>query len=245
MKKITLSLLVAISCFADVNSDDFSEFDKNYSKSDTEVFDPLSGYNRVMTDFNDYVYTNILIPTAKGYAYIIPEEARIAIDHFFDNLMYPVRVVNNLLQLKFQNSLEESERFVVNTLWGLGGFMDPATNELKIASHKEDFGQTLGYYGMGEGFSIVLPFLGPSNARDLLGLTADSYVSALNSTGKSDLNYKIPNNLLESVSIKTFDVINETSLNPNQYETIKKDALDLYPFLRDIYTQSRQKQIEE
>ena len=245
MKKIAFSLLIAITCFAELNNDDFSEFDKNYSKSDVEVFDPLSGYNRIMTDFNDYVYTNILIPTAKGYAYIVPEEARIAIDNFFNNLMFPVRVVNNLLQLKFTNSLEETQRFVVNTLWGLGGFMDPATNELKIPAHKEDFGQTLGYYGVQDGFPIVLPFLGPSNARDLIGFTADSYISALNSTGKSDINYKIPNNLLETVSIKTFDVINETSLNPNQYETIKKDALDLYPFLRDVYSQVRKKQIEE
>lgn len=245
MKKITLSLLIAISCYAEVNNDQFSEFDKDYAKSDVEVFDPLSGYNRFMTDFNDKFYTNIVIPIAKAYAYVIPETARIGIDNFFDNIMFPVRFVNNLLQLKFQNSLEESERFVVNTLWGLGGFMDPATNELKIGEHKEDFGQTLGYYGIGEGFPIVFPFLGLSNARDFVGLTADSYVSALNSTGKSDINYKIPDNLLQTVAIKSFDVVNSTSLNPDQYETIKKDALDLYPFLRDIYSQMRKKQIEE
>lgn len=241
MKKITFSLLLTISCFANTTSDDFSEFDK----SDAEIFDPLSGYNRVMTSFNDYFYTNILIPTAKGYAYVIPEDGRIAIDNVFDNMMFPVRFVNNLLQLKFQNSLEETERFLINSLWGLGGILDSATKELDIKEHKEDFGQTLGFYGVGEGFPIVLPFLGPSNLRDSIGIIPDSYVSVLSSTGQSDINYKIPDNLVQSISIKTFDVVNKTSLNPNQYETIKKDALDLYPFLRDIYSQARKKQIEE
>lgn len=245
MKKVTLSLLVAISCFANVNNDQFSEFDNTYSNLDVEVFDPLSGYNRIMTNFNDYFYTNILIPTAKGYAYIVPEDGRIAIDNVFNNLMFPVRFVNNLLQLKFQNSLEESERFVINSLWGLGGILDSATKELDIKAHKEDFGQTLGFYGVGEGFPIVLPFLGPSNLRDSIGIVGDSYVSALSSSGQSDINYKIPNDLVQSTAIKTFEVVNKTSLNPNQYEAIKKDALDLYPFLRDIYSQARKKQIEE
>ena len=241
MKKITFSLLMAISCFANTNTDDFSEFDK----SDAEIFDPLSGYNRIMTSFNDYFYTNILIPTSKGYAYVVPEDGRIAIDNVFDNMMFPVRFVNNLLQLKFQNSLEETERFVINSLWGLGGILDSATKELDIKEHKEDFGQTLGFYGVGEGFPIVLPFFGPSNLRDSIGIIPDSYVSALSSTGQSDINYKIPDNLVQSISIKAVDVVNKTSLNPNQYETIKKDALDLYPFLRDVYSQARKKQIQE
>ena len=233
MKKITLSLLIAVSCFANTNNDDFSEFDK----SDTEIFDPLSGYNRYMTNFNDYFYTNILIPTAKGYAYVIPEDGRIAIDNVFDNIMFPVRFVNNLLQLKFQNSLEETERFVINSLWGLGGILDSATKELNIKEHKEDFGQTLGFYGVGEGFPIVLPFLGPSNLRDFVSIVPDSYVSALSSSGQNDLNYKVPDNLVQSISIKTFDVVNKNSLNQNQYEIIKKDAIDLYQFIRDIYSQ--------
>ena len=239
MKKITLSLLVTISCFATTNDNETT------NKQDNEIFDPLSGYNRFMTDFNDKIYTNIIIPIAKGYAYVIPQEARIGIDNFFDNIMYPVRFVNNLLQLKFENSFEETQRFVVNSLWGLGGFMDPATNELNIKEHKEDFGQTLGYYGVGEGFPVVLPILGQSNLRDFTAFTADSYVSVLSSTGKSDLAYKIPNNLLETTAIKTFEVINETSLNPNKYEEMKKNVPDLYPFLRDAYSQLRKKQISE
>jgi phospholipid-binding lipoprotein MlaA len=231
---------------SNTNNDDLETgFDSEFSTKNKEVFDPLSGYNRYMTTFNDKVFLNVLNPISKGYAYITPEPIRIGINNFFENIMFPVRFSNNLLQLKFQNSSEELERFVINSLWGLGGVLDSATNELHIKSHKEDFGQTLGFYGVGEGFPIVLPFLGPSNLRDTLGIIPDSYVSVLSTTGSSDLNYKIPNNLLQEVGIKTFDTINSTSLTLGEYESIRKDALDLYPFLRDIYSQARKKQIEE
>lgn len=243
MKNIILLLLLVNFSFA--NNDFMEDFDSEFSDKTGEIFDPLSGYNRAMTTFNDKLIINVLVPVSKSYAYVVPQTARTGIDNFFENLRFPIRFVNNLLQLKFENSAEELGRFLVNTLWGLGGFMDPATKELNMKAHKEDFGQTLGFYGVGEGFHIVLPFFGPSNLRDTIGLTTDGIVSPVNSIGENALHYKIPNNFLETAGIKTFDVINSTSLNPNQYELLKKDALDLYPFLRDIYTQARKKQIEE
>ena len=247
MKNIIILFALTIFCFADEKyNDDFTQdFDSEFTNNNVEIFDPLSGYNRLMTNFNDKVYINVLNPISEGYAYVVPQTARIGVDHFFDNLMFPVRFTNNLLQLKFQNSAEELERFVVNTLWGLGGFLDPATNELKINAHKEDFGQTLGFYGVGEGFPVVLPFLGPSNVRDIVGIAGDSYISPLTVTGNEDIKYKIPNNLEQQIGIQAFDVVNSTSLKLGQYESLKKDALDLYPFLRDIYSQARKKQIEE
>ncbi len=248
MKKYIILILLVIFSYAneDTTNNNFeNEFDSEFSTKKEEVFDPLSGYNRVMTTFNDKLFINVLNPISKGYAYVTPEPIRIGINNFFENIMFPVRFTNNLLQLKFQNSAEELERFVVNTLWGLGGFLDPATNELKINAHKEDFGQTLGFYGVGEGFPVVLPFLGPSNVRDIVGIVGDSYVSPLTVTGNEDIKYKIPNNLEQQIGIQTFDVVNSTSLKLGQYESLKKDALDLYPFLRDIYSQARKKQIEE
>ena len=243
MKNIILLLLLVNFSFA--NNDFMEDFDSEFSDKTGEIFDPLSGYNRAMTTFNDKLIINVLVPVSKSYAYVVPQTARTGIDNFFENLRFPIRFVNNLLQLKFENSAEELGRFLVNTLWGLGGFMDPATKELNMKAHKEDFGQTLGFYGVGEGFHVVLPFLGPSNLRDIAGLAADSYVNPLTVTGDNDLKYKIPNTLLEQVGIQTFDVINSTSLTLGQYESLRKDALDLYPFLRDIYTQARKKQIEE
>ena len=243
---ILILLLVNFSLANENNNDNFDEeFNSEFSTKKEEIFDPLSGYNRLMTTFNDKVFMNVINPISRGYAYVTPEPIRIGINNFFENIMFPVRFSNNLLQLKFKNSSEELGRFVVNTLWGLGGFMDPATKELNMKAHKEDFGQTLGFYGVGEGFPVVLPFLGPSNLRDMVGIAGDSYINPLSTTGDSDLRYKIPNNMGQQIAIQTFDVINSTSLKLGEYESLKKDALDLYPFLRDIYSQARKKQIEE
>lgn len=246
MKKLILLLSLVIFAFADEKKDEFpNEFDSEFGTKAPEVFDPLSGYNRLMTTFNDKVYVNILIPVTKTYANTVPETARIGIDNFLNNLMFPIRLVNNLLQLKFQNSAEEVQRFFANTLWGFAGFVDVASSDLKLKMHKEDFGQTLGFYGVGQGFHVVLPLLGPSNLRDIVGMGTDSYMSPLTVMGDGDLKYKIPNNAVEQLSIKTVDVVNSNSFHPEQYEVIKKDALDLYPYLRDIYTQARDRQIEE
>lgn len=247
MKKLILLILVSIFIYANETNNSFEdEFENEFAQNQIgEVFDPLSGYNRAMTSFNDVVYTNVLSPVASTYSNIVHEDIRSGLSNFFHNLAFPIRFINNLLQFKFQNSAEELGRFVVNTIWGLGGFMDVAKTELGWEEHNEDFGQTLGYWGVGEGFHIVLPFLGPSNLRDMISITADSYVSVLSTTGSSDLQYKIPQNFKEQLAIKLGDTINGTSLRLGQYETIKNDALDLYPFLRDAYSQNRKKLIEE
>ena len=229
-----------------LDDDEFNdEFEDEFQDIKTKVFDPLSGYNRLMTSFNDKVYIHALNPIASGYTYILPQTVRVGVSNFFTNLQFPLRFVNNLLQLKFQNSVEELGRFLINSTFGIVGFMDPAKTEFDWQEHDEDFGQTLGFYGVGEGFPVVLPLLGPSNLRDMIGLVADSYTSPLSTTGSSDLQYKIPNNTLENIGITATNTINSTSLRLGQYESIKEDALDLYPFLRDIYSQSRKKQIEE
>ena len=244
MKNFTFILFLLVSSYANENVNTISTEEKSPIKEE-ELFDPLSGYNKIMTSFNDQFFMNVLNPISKGYAYITPETMRIGISNFFENIMFPVRFSNNLLQLKFKNANEELGRFTINTFCVLVGFMDPATNELNMTPHKEDFGQTLGFYGIGDGFPVVLPILGQSNLRDMVGLGADSYVSALSTTGDSDLNYKIPNNFEQELGIKSFEMINSTSLKLGQYETIRKDCTDLYPLLRDIYAKSRKKQIEE
>ncbi len=246
MRNLIFIILLVTFSFSNENTKDIeNEFDSEFTQKQEEVFDPLSGYNRAMTTFNDYLFLNVLNPISKGYAYVTPETIRIGINNFFENIMFPVRFSNNLLQLKFQNSSEELGRFVINSLWGLGGILDSATKELDMKPHKEDFGQTLAFYGVGDGFPIVLPFLGPSNLRDTVGLVADSYINPLSTSGDAYAEYKIPNNVVEQISIASFNTINSVSLTPGEYESLRKDALDLYPFLRDIYSQARKKQIEE
>ncbi len=123
----------------------------------------------------------------------LPQPLRLGVSNFINNIQFPIRFANNLLQGKFQNSSDELERFIINSTIGLGGLMDPAKHHMNIQTHDEDFGQTLGHYGIGSGFHIVLPFFGPSNVRDAVGLTVDSYTSPLVYIENLE-KYKIPNN---------------------------------------------------
>lgn len=223
------------------------EFEEEFSEQETDTTtDPFNSYNRWMTSFNDKVIIYALNPVSEGYAYVIPKPLRVGISNFIDNLKFPVRFVNNLLQGKFQNSSDELERFIINSTVGLAGLMDPATNVMTtpIPAHNEDFGQTLGHYGMGSGYHIVLPFLGPSNVRDILGITGDMGLSPLVNVRGLE-NYKIPKNFGQSVGIYTIYLINRTSLHLGEYESLKEDAIDLYPFLKDIYEQKRISDIAE
>jgi len=160
------------------------------------------------------------------------------------NIKFPIRFTNNLLQGKIINASDELGRFIINSTVGVAGLFDPAYEYLHIGAHNEDFGQTLGFYGVGSGFHIVLPFLGPSNVRDLIGLTVDSYSSPLIYQNNLE-KFRIPKNNLESLGIYGVETINKTSLNLGAYESIKKDAMDLYPFLRDAYEQKRISDIKE
>ncbi|RBQ26304.1 VacJ family lipoprotein [Arcobacter sp. CECT 9188] len=247
MKKLIFIMFFTLFCFANEpqGNDSFDDFDSEFSSKTEEVFDPLSGYNRAMTSFNDGFYSYVLTPVSKGYATVMPKPARTGINNFFTNLMFPVRFLNNLLQFKFQNASEEVGRFFINTIWGIAGFMDPATDVIGMKLHKADFGQTLGKWGVGDGFPVVLPFLGPSNLRDMVGLTGDLIVLPTSQLGHNTFDYKIPQNNLQEFAIDTLYTVNEYSFHPDFYETIKKDALDLYPYLRDIYKQKRTKEIEE
>lgn len=205
------------------------------AESETEIFDPLSGYNRFMTQVNDRLYFWLLKPVAKGYGAVVPEGGRLGIGRFFKNLMMPVRFVNNLLQLKFKRAGTELTRFTLNTTAGVLGFGDPAKKWFALEAYPEDFGQTLGHYGVGGGFHIVLPVLGPSNLRDTVGLVPDYYLTPVGYLDEWEA----------ELAVRSFDEVNHTSLHIGEYESLKKDAIDLYTFLRDAYEQSREKRVEE
>lgn len=221
------------------------EFEDEFAqKETTDTHDPLSGYNRAMTSFNDKVIIYGLTPISKAYAAILPQPLRLGISNFVDNIQFPIRFTNNLLQGKITNSADELGRFLVNSTIGLGGLMDPAKRYMNIQPHEEDFGQTLGHYGVGSGFHVVLPFIGPSNVRDVVGITADGVLSPLVNVRGME-NYKIPDNIEQTIGIYTLQLINKTSLHLGEYEDLKKDAVDLYPFLKDIYEQKRTSDIAE
>jgi phospholipid-binding lipoprotein MlaA len=221
--------------------DEMDEFETEFEEAKIEVYDPFGGYNRAMTTFNDTLFLWVLTPISQGYAYVVPEAPRSGISNFFTNLLYPIRVVNNLLQFKLKNAGEETLRFVTNTTIGILGFWDPAREWFGLEAHDEDFGQTLGYYGIGAGPHIVLPFFGPSNLRDALSKIPDNFLDPVGQErpiGQTD-------NYVTEYGVRAYDVTNEISLRPGEYESLKKDALDFYPFLRDSYEQMRNKQIKE
>ncbi|MBT8344376.1 MAG: VacJ family lipoprotein [Sulfurovum sp.] len=223
------------------------EFEEEFSEQETvTIIDPLSGYNRVMTLLNDNIFMYVLIPVSEAYANIVPQTIRLGLSNALDNIQFPIRFANNLLQGKFKNSSDELERFIINSTVGVAGLMDVATDHMTppIPAHDEDFGQTLGHYGVGPGFHIVLPFLGPSNVRDLAGLTADTYLSPLvNIKGREK--YSIPDNFDQSIGIASVQIINKISLHLGEYENLREDAIDLYPFFRDTYEQKRDSDIAE
>ena len=214
------------------------EFDleAEFEEAATEpVIDPLGGYNRVMTQVNDKVYLWALKPVSQGYRAVVPEGGRLAAGNFFRNLLMPVRFVNNLLQLKLKQAGTELTSFVINSTVGVLGFGDPATDYFGLQAYPEDFGQTLGHYGVGSGFHIVLPLLGPSNLRDTLGLVPDYYLDPISHIDHSET----------ALAVRAYKSVNHTSLHLGEYESLKNDAIDLYTFLRDGYEQRREQQIKE
>ena len=218
-----------------------NEFDDEFGDETKEVFDPLEGYNRIMTNINDKIYIYAFNPLSKGYAYVIPKPIRVGISNAFDNIKFPIRFVNNILQLKFDHSIKELGRFMINSTVGVLGIFDVAT-KAGVKRYNEDFGQTLGYWGVGSGFHIVLPFLGPSNLRDTLGFAVDTTIAP---TTHSGLKYQIPKDNLESLGLASLYYTNKNSLHLGEYENLKKDALDVYTFFRDAYEQKRAKEISE
>lgn len=193
-----------------------------------QVNDPLSGYNKIMTEFNTALYNYGFHPILKGYNSITPELIRIGMRNFFDNLFSPLRFIGNVLQFKFEEAGEELKRFSANTLMGFGGFMDPAS-KMGLKKHPADLGTVLAHWGVGSGFHIVLPVLGPSNLRDALSLPVNWYANPIS--------YINPN--WKSIAISSYGFGNELSFKLDEIDEIYHNTPNLYPFLRDAYEQRR------
>lgn len=136
------------------------------------INDPIEGFNRSMWVVNDWLFRGLIYPFSVGYTYVAPKPVRSKISNAGHNLTYPVRLVNNCLQGKWSGAWEETKRFGVNSTVGLGGLFDPATH-WKVGRSDEDFGQTMGHWGSGPGFYLMIPFIGPSSGRDALGRIVD------------------------------------------------------------------------
>ncbi|MCD6298191.1 MAG: VacJ family lipoprotein [Deltaproteobacteria bacterium] len=196
---------------------------------DEEIYDPIEPVNRAFFHFNDKLYFWVIKPVAKGYKKVFPEPLRVSVRNFFHNILMPVRAVNCLLQGKVKGFGTEITRFVVNSTMGVCGFGDAAKTAFNIDKRDEDFGQTLGFYGLGPGIYINWPLLGPSSIRGTVGIVGDGFLNPVNYVGHAKY----------CIAIKGYDQINKTSLSLGQYEALKKAAFDPYISLREAYYENR------
>jgi phospholipid-binding lipoprotein MlaA len=220
------------------NNDDFDLLEEDFAEQTVKVADPLEPFNRTMYHVNDTLYFWVVKPISQVYVGVVPAPARLGIRNFFNNLSTPVRFVNCLLQGKGEGADTEFRRFTINTTIGILGFGDPALDQYGLESVREDLGQTLAVYGLGDGFYIVWPLLGPSTVRDSVGKIGDwflypvSYVEYVESKEAA-------------ICISAVRYTNESSFYLGEYEAFKSMTIEPYVGMREAYIQYRHKQIQE
>jgi phospholipid-binding lipoprotein MlaA len=196
--------------------------------------DPLERMNRVTYRFNDAVDRGVLRPVAVGYTKVVPGIVRQGVDNFLTNLAFPTTIVNDLLQLKIKDTLIDLGRFAVNSTLGLAGILDPATH-FGIPSNDEDFGQTLGRWGVPPGPYVVLPFLGPSSMRDAPAIYVDV---------QTDL--RIDDRLDPAVE---WTLVGVSLVNRRAklltFDASADSAYDRYAFIRDAWLQRREYHVKD
>ena len=197
--------------------------------------DPLEGLNRGIYKFNDVADKAVFKPVAGAYKAVAPTPVQTGVSNFFANLRTFVTTVNQVLQFKFNKAAESATRFVVNSTVGIAGLIDVAS-KTGIPQYKEDFGQTLGHWGVGNGAYLMLPLLGPSTIRDTGGLAFDALL--LDPIGYVE-NVRVRNTLYG-----TFFISTRASYLPGS-DLLDEAALDPYTFMRDAYLQRRESQIAD
>ena len=190
--------------------------------------DPLEPFNRSVFKFNDGLDRAIVKPLATAYRDVTPSPVRTGVKNFFGNLNDVWSLVNNVLQLKPQESVETLLRVSFNTIFGFAGVLDIAT-EMRLQKHTEDFGQTLGYWGVGTGAYVVLPVLGPSTVRDTLARVVDVKADLVSQTDKVPVRN----------SLTTLRAVDLRSSLLGAGTLLEQAALDPYSFTRDVYLQRR------
>jgi phospholipid-binding lipoprotein MlaA len=191
--------------------------------------DPLEPLNRGIHSFNESVDKAIFKPVAEGYDAVMPGFAKMGVRNFFSNLNDVTVLTNNLLQFKLEQSASDFLRLSFNSTFGLFGLLDIAT-EMGLRKHDEDFGQTLGRWGIGTGPYLVLPFLGPNNFRDTVGYMVDTEYTDL-VRNYDDASTRNPVMALRIISRRA-DLLDAK-------EAMDRAALDGYEFMRDFYLERR------
>lgn len=202
---------------------------------DIEEYDPWEPFNETMFEFNRKLDRYVLKPVATGYDKVVPDEVQRMISNAFDNLGAPKRMVNSLLQRKWDGAMRELARFMVNTTVGVGGLFDMG-RAAEIEKSREDFGQTLGFYGAGPGPFLILPLMEPLTVRDGIGKFVDSFLEPLG--------YFIPF-FWEGLVLRLEEIVNDRSLNLELYQGFEETVVDMYSAVRHAYLERRRNLIRE
>ncbi|MBT4219982.1 MAG: VacJ family lipoprotein [Rhodospirillaceae bacterium] len=205
--------------------------------SDEELNDPLEPVNRAIFNFNEVFQDVLLRPASKAYEAALPNKVRSAVGNSLDNMNTPVVLVNDLLQGSVDRAVETIARFMINSVAGIGGMADVAS-DLGIEAHDEDFGQTLGKWGVGEGLYLVLPVFGPSNPRDAVGqFFVDGHFDAVGNWASNTDNDAF---LWTRKGLGALDTYSGVM---DELEQVKKTSVDYYAAIRSMYRQKRMSEI--
>ncbi|MCE9508208.1 MAG: VacJ family lipoprotein [Alphaproteobacteria bacterium] len=203
-----------------------------------EIADPIEPVNRFIFGFNDILDRILLEPIAKGYKAVLPSFARDAVQSFMHNLQSPLIIANNLLQGSVGDAGVAGARFFINTTVGIGGLVDVAKAQ-GLSYENEDFGQTLAVWGLGDGFYLVLPVLGPSSLRDAAGLMADSYADPVRIVSDNTDNKWI------YYTRGIVDGIDTRARLIKAIDDLRRNSLDYYAAARSAYSQKRSSLIRD
>jgi phospholipid-binding lipoprotein MlaA len=231
----------------------YDPFARESELADTD-YDPWESFNSVVFEFNRQVDRYVLKPVAQGYNFVLPDAAQVGIKNLYYHARFPVRFLNNLFQGKFKGAEIELGRFILNTAFGFGGFVDVATDG-KLVTPEEDTGQTFGFYGAKPGPYLVLPFLPPLTVRDGIGYLGDIALNPINWLVFPIIEVEgIPSVVAHKnrsttgfaqIGMRAEEILNERSLNLEKFQGVEEATLDLYTAVRNAYLQKRAKAIRE
>ena len=203
--------------------------------ADDEDYDPWEKFNEKVFEFNRQTDRFVLKPVAKVYSVILPEPFEVMIGNGFDNINFVPRMVNSLLQGKFLGATREMSRFLINSTLGIGGLFD-AAKYYGIEKSREDFGQTLGVWGVTPGPYLIVPFMEPMTVRDGIGRGVDSLMNPLS--------YFVPF-IWTGIALKLGEVVNDRALNLDLFQGFEESVVDLYSAVRHGYLRRREQMIKE
>ncbi len=237
-----------------MDQDFYDPFAKEDEGGAEEDYDPWEPFNSKIFEFNRQLDKWVLKPVAQGYNFVMPDRLQVGVHNFFYNVRFPPRFFNNLFQGKLKGAGIEVGRFLINTTAGVGGFIDVA-ERMDMTTPEEDTGQTLGFYGVGPGPYLVVPFLPPFTVRDFAGYFADIALNPINWLVLPIIEVDgVPSAIshpnrdtttIIQLSTRVGDIVNERSLSLEKFQGVEEATLDLYAAVRNAYLQSRQKQIRQ